>query len=122
MMRTLFSLLLFLTSLTVLAQTRHILQVSGVVVATDSLIPVPYATVYRSSDYRGTFSDHTGYFTLPAQAGDTLNFLFIGLKRSSYIIPNDITQTHISIVQWMEQQDVLLPTVSILPYPTPGRL
>ena len=114
--------MLLLMVYTASSQTRHILQVSGVVVATDSLIPVPYATVYRSSDNRGTFSDHTGYFTLPAQAGDTLNFLFIGLKRSSYVIPLDTTQTHISIVQWMEQQDVMLPTVSILPYPPPGRL
>lgn len=104
------------------AQSRHILQVSGVVVATDSLLPVPYATVYRSSDNRGTFSDHTGYFTLPAPAGDTLNFLFLGLKRSSYVIPFDTIQTHISIVQWMEQDEVLLPTVNVLPYPTPARL
>ena len=104
------------------AQSRHILQVSGVVVATDSLLPVPYATVYRSSDNRGTFSDHTGYFTLPALAGDTLNFMFLGLKKSSYVIPYDTTQTHISIVQWMEQQEVMLPTVNVLPYPSPGRL
>jgi hypothetical protein len=92
------------------------------VVATDSLLPVPYATVYRSSDNRGTFSDHTGYFTLPALAGDTLNFMFLGLKKSSYVIPYDTTQTHISIVQWMEQQEVMLPTVNVLPYPSPGRL
>jgi len=110
------------TTTAVSAQSRHILQVSGVVVATDSLLPVPYATVYRSSDNRGTFSDHTGYFTLPALAGDTLNFMFLGLKKSSYVIPYDTTQTHISIVQWMEQQEVMLPTVNVLPYPSPGRL
>jgi hypothetical protein len=103
-------------------QNRHILQVSGVVVATDSLIPVPYATVFRSSDNRGTFSDHTGYFTLPVIAGDTLNFIFLGLKRSMFIIPNDTVQTHISIVQWMEQETLLLPTVDVLPYPSPARL
>jgi hypothetical protein len=120
-------LLLVLISLTLMAgslngQSRHILQVSGVVVATDSLIPVPYATVFRSSDNRGTFSDHTGYFTLPVLAGDTLNFIFLGLKRSSYVIPMDTTQTHISMVQWMEQEDVLLPPVNVLPYPSPARL
>lgn len=103
-------------------QSRHIIQVSGVVVATDSLLPVPYATVFRSHDNRGTFSDHTGYFTLPVYAGDTLNFIFLGLKRSNYIIPSDTTTTQISIVQWMESERVLLPTVNILPYPTPGRL
>ena len=104
------------------AQKRHILQVSGVVVATDSLIPVPYATVFRTSDNRGTFSDHTGYFTLPVVAGDTLNFIFLGLRRSTFIIPDDTVQTHISIVQWMEQENVLLPAVNVLPYPSPARL
>lgn len=104
------------------AQDRHIIQVSGVVVATDSLLPVPYATVFRSHDNRGTFSDHTGYFTLPVFAGDTLNFIFLGLKRSYYVIPNDTVSSHISIVQWMESEQVLLPTVDILPYPSPARL
>lgn len=104
------------------AQDRHIIQVSGVVVATDSLLPVPYATVFRSHDNRGTFSDHTGYFTLPVFAGDTLNFIFLGLKRSYYVIPNDTASHHISIVQWMESEQVLLPTVDILPYPSPARL
>jgi hypothetical protein len=113
---------LFCANSNLFAQQKFILQVSGVVVATDSLIPVPYATVFRSSDNRGTFSDHTGYFTLPAEAGDTLNFIFLGLKRSSYIIPNDTSQAHISIVQWMEQEDILLPAVNVLPYPSPGRL
>ena len=113
---------LFCANSSLFAQQKFILQVSGVVVATDSLIPVPYATVFRSSDNRGTFSDHTGYFTLPAEAGDTLNFIFLGLKRSSYIIPNDTSQAHISIVQWMEQEDILLPAVNVLPYPSPGRL
>jgi hypothetical protein len=112
----------FCATSNLVAQEKFILQVSGVVVATDSLIPVPYATVFRSSDNRGTFSDHTGYFTLPVVAGDTLNFIFLGLRRSRYVIPNDTTQVHISIVQWMEQEDVLLPAVNVLPYPSPGRL
>jgi len=104
------------------SQSKHIIQVSGVVVATDSLIPVPYATVFRSHDNRGTFSDHTGYFTLPVLAGDTLNFIFLGLKRSFYVIPDDTTSKHISIVQWMESEQVMLPTVNVLPYPSPARL
>jgi hypothetical protein len=104
------------------SQEKRILQVSGVVVATDSLIPVPYATVFRSSDNRGTFSDHTGYFTLPVVAGDTLNFIFLGLKRSTYVVPAHVEQAHLSMVQWMEPEDVMLPTVNVLPYPSPARL
>ena len=104
------------------AQREHIIQVSGITVAGDSLIPVPFASIYRSSDYRGTFSDYKGYFTMPAIAGDTLHFVFIGLKKSLFIVPNDTTQQHISIVQWMEQDTLTLPTVNILPYPSRYRL
>ena len=103
-------------------QKQHIVQVSGIVVAGDSLIPVPFASIYRVSDYRGTFSDYQGYFTMPAIAGDTLNFIFLGLKKSQFIVPNDTAQNHISIVQWMEQDTLTLPTVNILPYPSRHKL
>ncbi|MFM7103900.1 MAG: hypothetical protein ACKOW8_00140 [Flavobacteriales bacterium] len=104
------------------AQSEHILQVSGIAVAGDSLIPVPFASIYRSSDYRGTFSDYQGYFTMPAIAGDTLHFVFLGLKKSVFLVPYDTTQQHISIVQWMEQDTLTLPTVNVLPYPSRYRL
>lgn len=103
-------------------RTQRIVQVSGVIVATDSLVLVPYATIYRSADNRGTFSDYNGYFTMPVQAGDTLNFVCIGLKNSSYIVPDDSTKIHISMVQWMDLDPVVLPTVNILPYPSPDKL
>ncbi len=100
----------------------HVVQVSGVVVATDSLLPVPYATIYRSIDHRGTYSDYNGYFTMPVVAGDTLHFVSIGLKKSFYIVPIDTSQPHISIVQWMDEDELLLPTVNVMPYPSPYKL
>ncbi len=104
------------------AQVTNVLQVSGVVVATDSLLPVPFATVFRSTDHRGTFTDYNGYFTMPARAGDTLYFVSIGLKSSSFVVPNDTVNTHLSIVQWMEETEIMLPTVNVLPYPAPYKL
>lgn len=109
-------------STTAWSQKDHIIQVSGIAVAGDSLIPVPFATVYRSNDHRGTFTDYQGYFTIPAIAGDTLHFVFIGLKRSHFQVPVDTESNHISIVQWMEQDTLELPTVNILPYPARHRL
>ncbi len=104
------------------AQQRHVLQVSGVVVATDSLVSMPFVTIYRSSDHRGTYSDYSGYFTLPMQAGDTLNFTCIGLKNSSFVISSDTTQNHVSIVQLMETDTFTMQTITILPYPAPHKL
>lgn len=104
------------------SQFNPVVQVSGVVVATDSILAVPFATIYRSNDHRGTYSDYDGYFTLPALAGDTLHFVSIGLKKSYFVIPSDSIQAHISIVQWMQEDTVILPTVNILPYPSRYKL
>ena len=104
------------------SQMDRVVQVSGVVVATDSLLPVPYVTIYRSKDNRGTYTDYNGYFTMPVHAGDTLNFICIGLKKSSFVVPYDSAQSHLSIVQWMQMENVMLPTVNVLPYPEPYKL
>ncbi len=104
------------------AQVERVVQVSGVVVASDSLLPAPFVTIYRGRDHRGTYTDYEGYFTLPVQVGDTLHFQSIGLKKSIFIVPKDVTEDHISIVQWMETDVILLPTVNVLPVPAPHKL
>lgn len=104
------------------AQVERVVQVSGVVVVSDSLWPAPFVTIYRARDHRGTYSDYDGYFTLPAQVGDTLYFTSIGLKKSYFIVPRDSSSSHLSIVQWMETDKVMLPTVNVLPFPEPHKL
>lgn len=103
-------------------EPRKVMQVSGVVVTSDSLVPVAFATIYRSYDYRGTFSDYKGYFTLPVAQGDTLHFDCIGQKHNYFVIPFDTVNKHISIVQIMEQDTVMLPTVYVLPHPAKHKL
>lgn len=110
-------------SLSVSAQLEPVVQVSGVIVVSDSLWPAPFVTIYRASDHRGTYSDYDGYFTLPVQIGDTLFFKSIGLKDSYFVVPADSASNHhISIVQWMEVDKIMLPTVNILPFPEPHKL
>lgn len=119
---TIFILFLWLLTIKSDAQVERVVQVSGVVVASDSLMPAPFVTIYRARDHRGTYTDYDGYFTLPAQVGDTLYFQSIGLKKSFFIVPKDSTGDHISVVQWMETDVVLLPTVNVLPFPEPHKL
>ena len=49
-----------------------VVQLTGVVVEGDSLGPVPFATVYRARDQRGTITDEYGFFAIPARVGDTI--------------------------------------------------
>jgi hypothetical protein len=111
-----------LAGLSQTAGPKQIVQVSGVVVTSDSLMPVAFANIYRSSDYRGTFSDYKGYFTLPIAQGDTLHFDCIGQQHAIFVIPYDSLINHMSIVQFMEEDTVLLPTVYVLPHPAKHKL
>jgi hypothetical protein len=104
------------------APVPRVVQVSGVVLASDSLYPAQFVGVFRSKDMRGTFSDLNGYFTLPVMAGDTLNFRCLGLKPSVFVVPENTNESQISLVQWMEADTTTLSTVYVLPYPAPHKL
>lgn len=109
-------------ALTTRAQIQpHVLQISGIVMVSDSLYPAPFVSVVRARDFRGTYTDRDGYFTMPVTAGDTLMFNCTGLRPSYFAVPKT-TELHLSLVQVMEIEVVTLPTVYILPYPAPYNL
>ncbi len=95
-----------------------VIQFSGVVVAGDSLAPVPLSAVYRNRDNRGTFTDFYGFFSIPAFVGDTITFSHIGYTSSSYVIPNDLTENRYSIVQLLTTDTVNIPEAFVYPWPT----
>ena len=64
-----------------------VVQLTGVVVEGDSLGPLPFATVYRSRDQRGTITDEYGFFAIPARVGDTIVFSAIGLNSGQLVVP-----------------------------------
>lgn len=119
---TIFQLEIFAQSANDSIVQPKVVQISGVVLASDSLVPAQFVGIFRARDYRGTFSDLSGYFTLPVIAGDTLHFRCIGLKESTFIVPSETEETSLSLVQWMESDTATLPTVYILPYPAPHKL
>lgn len=95
-----------------------IIQFSGVVVSADSIAPVAYASVFRDRDHRGTFTDINGFFTLPALAGDTIQFVCVGYKPTRYVLPADFEENSHSIIQVMRVDTINLPAVYILPWPS----
>jgi len=99
-----------------------VVQVTGVVLISDSLYPASFVSIYRSRDKRGTYSNKEGYFTLPVVAGDTLLFTCAGLEDSYFIIPKETSDDKLSMVQIMNVSPFELPTAYILPYPAKNRL
>jgi hypothetical protein len=102
--------------------TPKVIQLSGVVMVSDSLYPAPFVGIFRSKDFRGTFSDMNGYFTLPVEEGDTLYFKCTGLRNSRFFVPTGLNDLQLSVVQLMEADTMTLPTAYILPYPSPNDL
>ena len=99
-----------------------VVQVSGVVLISDSLYPAGFVAIYRAKDRRGTYTSRDGYFTLPVMAGDTLHFTCTGLKDSYFVIPASTVENSISMVQVMDIEPYMLPTAYVLPYPSRARL
>ncbi len=99
-----------------------VVQVSGVVLISDSLFPAGFVAIYRAKDRRGTYSGRVGYFNLPVMVGDTLFFSCTGLKDSFFVIPADSKENQLSMVQVMSMENYMLPTAYILPYPSRTRL
>ena len=82
-------------------QPTGVVQVSGLVVTGDSLSPLPYCTVFRARDRRGTMTDVRGFFSLPALEGDTLEFSSVGYVTQQAVIPGGSEMGRINLVQPM---------------------
>ena len=98
-----------------------VVQVSGLVVTGDSLTPLPYATVYRARDSRGTMTDANGFFSLPALEGDTLQFSSTGFIHRYAVIDDGGENNRISIVQPMSRDTVMISDAIIYPWPSRER-
>ena len=98
-----------------------VIQVSGLVVTGDSLTPLPFATVYRSRDARGTMTDKNGFFSLPTLEGDTLQFSSTGYVTRHAVINEGGDKNRISIVQAMSRDTVMISDAFIYPWPSRER-
>ena len=94
------------------------IRISGIILHTDSLLPVPYATVYIKGQTVGTRSDNAGLFSISANHGDTILFTSIGNQPSSFIVPDTLKATSYSIIQRMVRDTISLNRVDIVSWPT----
>lgn len=96
--------LVLLLQTVVFSQVKNdrLVQLSGVVISSDSLQEMPYAAIYNRSVKRGTIADMYGFFSLVVQPGDTLLFRYVGHKPSSYIVPDTLKDDRYSIIHMME--------------------
>ncbi len=96
----------------------RLIQLSGVVVSSDSLQEMPYAGVYNKTIRRGTIADLYGFFSLVVHPGDTIMFRYYGHKPSSYIVPDTLSENRYSIIHMMTIDTFQLTEVVVYPWPS----
>ncbi len=96
---------------------RRIIQLSGIILAGDSINVVPGAHIYVPKAGRGTTSNTTGFFSLPVQTGDSVVFTSVGFVRRHMIVADSSPEFSTVIIE-MTEDVTRLPEVTIFPFPT----
>ncbi len=97
---------------------KRLVQLTGIVLGSDSLNNLPFTTVYDKTTQRGTITDYYGYFALVAHPGDTLIFRQLGYKAASYIVPMDIPIFGNALIQLMDVDTLYTKPVTVYPWPS----
>ncbi len=99
-------------------ESKNLVQFSGVVVTTDSLLPIPFTSIMIRNTFRGTISDYYGFFSFVAKMGDTIEFSALGYKRMNFVIPDTLSDHRCSLIQMLAKDTFLLKEIVIFPWPT----
>lgn len=126
-MRYYFALCTVFFSLSLMAQgdledANDVVQFSGIVVTGDSLSPVPFVTVYRTRDAKGTITDTKGFFSIPVLKGDTVRFSSIGYVPTQMNISDTLSANRYNVVQFLGVDTVMVATTFIYPWPTKQKM
>ena len=97
---------------------RRVIQFSGLVLTSDSLKPLPYASIWVKNTRRGTTTDYYGFFSIPVFENDTLRFSTVGYQEAYYVVPDTLTYPRYSAVQVMTRDTIYLAETVIYPWPT----
>ena len=114
-------MLLFASLLSVgLAQNNEprLIQLSGVVLSSDSLERMPFTSIYDKTTRRGTVSDYYGYFSMVTRPGDTLIFNYLGYKPGSYVVPDTLSEFGYALIQLLDPDTLMSNPVRVYPWPS----
>ena len=88
------------------------------IVETDSLKGMPYATVMVKHTKHGTVADFRGYFSFVAERGDTLIFSELGYVKAAFVIPDTLSTSRYAMIQMLHRDTIMMKAVTIYPWPT----
>jgi len=121
MRQLILSIILLGFTTAIMAQAKksyNVVQVSGIVMTSDSLYPVSYATIAIKGTSRGTYANFEGFFSIVARKGETLQFSAIGYESKEYTIPEDHIGDRLTLVQLLTDDAYNLPETVVFPWPS----
>jgi len=98
------------------AQTKKVIQFSGIIVGADSSKPIPFVTITVRGSSKGTISNFFGFFSLPVELKDTVDFTSVGFKKSRVVIPDTIKDRSYTIIKELRTDTILLKTAVVFPW------
>lgn len=101
------------------AQSDSLIQFSGLVLTSDSLVAVPNTNVYIKHIGRGTVTNMKGFFSLIVEPGDTIMFSNIGYKKKEYAVPMDLKEKRYSVIQLLTRDTINLDETVVYAWPSP---
>ncbi len=99
-------------------QEKKVIQLSGIILNADSTDAVAGVNIYVPRKGRGTSSGRFGYFSMPVLEGDSVVFSFIGLKKQTFKVPDNVENDKISLILTMKVDEIALAEIEVMPYPT----
>ncbi len=122
-MKRIFLALAILLACTTFSQTdngpvkNNYIQLSGIVVEGDSLLGVPFVSVYKGSK-PVTITDYYGFFTLVVQPGDEIRFSSLAHQNAVYKLDDTLSLKHYYIIQRLVKDTIMLANIDVYPWPT----
>ncbi|WP_164111405.1 MULTISPECIES: carboxypeptidase-like regulatory domain-containing protein [Sphingobacterium] len=115
-LKYLFVLFFALNGLFVHAQSKNLVQFSGLISSIGSDLPVAYVTIKNTSFNNQTFiSNNDGYFSFVAHSGDTIRFSSVGYDPLTFVVPHVASDKFTAHIQ-MRSLVIELPAVTPFPW------
>ncbi len=101
--------------------TRQVIQFSGMVFYEDvegSPAPLPYTNITVKGTSRGASANVDGFFSFVALAGERIVFSRVGYKTVEISLPDTLRSSEYKWIQIMSEDEYLLDTAIIMPWPS----
>jgi hypothetical protein len=115
-----FVFVFFLFSFVGSAQEKDTIPIhlSGMVVTSDSIKPIPFASVSIQGTDRGTIADEKGFFSMITYRNETIIFSSIGFKPAYYHIPDTMNKDRYMLIQSLHTDTIYIDETYIFPWRT----